>query len=61
MSLLKLNINLNSTNGKLRGFGEIRMMRQMMMMTIMIILIMMTRNMPVTHRDTNNSDSQAYS
>ena len=38
------------------------MMRtQMMMMTIMIILIMMTRNMPVTHRDTNNSVSQAYS
>ena len=38
------------------------MMRtQMMMMTIMIILIMMTRNMPVTHRDTNNSVSQACS
>ena len=33
----------------------------MMMMTIMTILIMITRDMPVTHRETNNSVSQAYS
>ena len=37
------------------------MMRTEMMMTIMIILIMMTRDMLVTQRDTNNSVSQAYS